>query len=452
LKRIIPMFIAVVLLLSVSVLALGEDINTKVSLQGRLTDQNGIPINDVKTFDLDINCGGDSWSDSYTAQVEDGLFTILMNTGNLDFDDSCYLSVTVDGESLGSVEVASAPTAYRADEVGQLTEDLQFLNGKGIMSGVFGSIATIWKFGSAYPNFGIFYTEGSPDYISFSPNGGGDTDPVLKIKGDGSLDMNDNPINNIYSISCSQVGGCVDSADILPNQIGDTQLFNGGTWNINSPLIIDNSANGQIVSFKGGADDTNYEWVGFYSGDSRKGIMIWDGDWDSCSSNSGFCIKSENGMQLRLKSDNGNVRILDELTVDGSLYLNDNLDINFNDIERVGNIYMVTGKLSAGTGGIDMNGNSITETSYITTNDIRMGNVQTQHEFLNLRLSGGTYPVNIIFNKGTSSSYGPQYSFSIRNVYGGIVLDGTDYYFESFGTLYRFDIEQCISLGLCDAV
>jgi len=333
LKRIIPMFIAVVLLLSVSVLALGEDINTKVSLQGRLTDQNGIPINDVKTFDLDINCGGDSWSDSYTAQVEDGLFTILMNTGNLNFDDSCYLSVTVDGESLGSVEVASAPTAYRADEVGQLTEDLDIvgdINIRGIsvikslheeISGMLlpdiretttlsstgadyiqlyffkdeptiigpppiytryvkiftdtiisggltvgsslnmlgnpiygtesfstGQEFTIWGFSPSYPNLGIFYKEANPnDYIAIAPHPSTNTNPALKIEGGGamtaggSLNMNDNSITDIYSISCSQVGGCINSADILPNQVGDSQLFNGGTWNLNSDLTFSGS-------------------------------------------------------------------------------------------------------------------------------------------------------------------------------------------------------------------
>ena len=50
--------------------------------------------------------------------------------------------------------------------------------------------------------------------------------------------------------------------------------------------------------------------------------MIWDGDWDSCAANDGFCLKAENDMQLRLKSEVGNVRIMDGLTVDGHLKTN----------------------------------------------------------------------------------------------------------------------------------
>lgn len=40
-----------------------------------------------------------------------------------------------------------------------------------LYGGLYGGTRGIWRFSSADPNFGIFYTEASPDYISFSPNG-----------------------------------------------------------------------------------------------------------------------------------------------------------------------------------------------------------------------------------------------------------------------------------------
>lgn len=52
-----------------------------------------------------------------------------------------------------------------------------------IYGGLYGGTRGIWRFSTADPNFGIFYTEGSPDKISFSPNGGGTSTPNMVIHG-----------------------------------------------------------------------------------------------------------------------------------------------------------------------------------------------------------------------------------------------------------------------------
>ncbi|WP_409479478.1 tail fiber domain-containing protein [Pseudobdellovibrio sp. HCB154] len=52
-----------------------------------------------------------------------------------------------------------------------------------IYGGLYGGTRGIWRFSTTDPNFGIFYTEGSPDRISFSPQGGGSATPTLSVYG-----------------------------------------------------------------------------------------------------------------------------------------------------------------------------------------------------------------------------------------------------------------------------
>ena len=42
-------------------------------------------------------------------------------------------------------------------------------------------------YSSSYPNYGIFYLEGSPDIVALSPNGGGVSNPVLTASGSGNV-------------------------------------------------------------------------------------------------------------------------------------------------------------------------------------------------------------------------------------------------------------------------
>jgi len=52
-----------------------------------------------------------------------------------------------------------------------------------IYGGLYGGTRGIWRFSTADPNYGIFYTEASPDILNFSPNGGGTSTPAMTIRG-----------------------------------------------------------------------------------------------------------------------------------------------------------------------------------------------------------------------------------------------------------------------------
>jgi hypothetical protein len=47
---------------------------------------------------------------------------------------------------------------------------------------VSGGTRAIWKFDNTYPNHGIFYTEGTPDALSFSPSGNGTLNPDMIVR------------------------------------------------------------------------------------------------------------------------------------------------------------------------------------------------------------------------------------------------------------------------------
>ncbi|MGM0626481.1 MAG: hypothetical protein ACQES0_11410, partial [Bacteroidota bacterium] len=98
-----------------------------------------------------------------------------------------------------------------------------------------------------------------------------------------------------------------------------THIYNGNTENVgigtSTPeeklevagrLEVDNAGSGAIAYLKGGSDDTSYEWVGFYSGETRQGIMLWDGSWSGAGSRTNeFSITAENGNWLTLTSNTG---------------------------------------------------------------------------------------------------------------------------------------------------
>jgi hypothetical protein len=58
-----------------------------------------------------------------------------------------------------------------------------------IYGGLYGATRGVWRFDTANPNHGIFYTEASPDYLDISPSGGGTTSPDLRIFGSGNATL-----------------------------------------------------------------------------------------------------------------------------------------------------------------------------------------------------------------------------------------------------------------------
>ncbi|MDA3910564.1 MAG: hypothetical protein PF448_04315 [Bacteroidales bacterium] len=98
-----------------------------------------------------------------------------------------------------------------------------------------------------------------------------------------------------------------------------TSIYNGNSGNVgvgtSSPgqklevagtFEVDNASSGALAHLKGGSDDTSYEWIGFYSGETRQGIMLWDGSWSGAGNRSNeFSITAENGNWLTLTSGTG---------------------------------------------------------------------------------------------------------------------------------------------------
>jgi hypothetical protein len=90
-------------------------------------------------------------------------------------------------------------------------------------------------------------------------------------------------------------------ADNLGNHTATTTLAMGG--NPISGVTNVNSNGDYIALFSNRANDTSYEWLGFYSGATRQGIIIYDGAWDSCAADNTVCFRAESGNNLHLKAD-----------------------------------------------------------------------------------------------------------------------------------------------------
>ncbi|MBI2013862.1 MAG: hypothetical protein HYS87_03495 [Candidatus Colwellbacteria bacterium] len=153
-------------------------------------------------------------------------------------------------------------------------------------------------------------------------------------------------------------------------KVGTTQfidssrnIVNGGSGTFSGNLTIGtdiNSTNDKIGFHSARADDTTYEWLGFYSGATRQGIMLYDGAWTSCTNvTDEFCIKAENGNHLSLYSAGGvgdHIRLMPgsgnvgigtaspavKLHVAGEGRFDGNLNMNNNNILGVNKITVAT--------------------------------------------------------------------------------------------------------------
>ena len=93
---------------------------------------------------------------------------------------------------------------------------------------------------------------------------------------------------------------------------------------VSSTFEIDNPNSGQLASFKGGADDTTYEYIRYYSGETSMMIHIWDGAYSTCRNDAAdFCMRSENGFDYTLSSDNQLW-----LDADSNIYFSPNGDLD----------------------------------------------------------------------------------------------------------------------------
>jgi len=95
--------------------------------------------------------------------------------------------------------------------------------------------------------------------------------------------------------------------DNLGNHTATTALNMAGNA-INNAIQI--NSNGDHIEFMGNrTDDNSYEWMGYYSGVTRQGIILYDGAWTGANNvTNEFSITSENNNLLTLNTS-GNAHI-----------------------------------------------------------------------------------------------------------------------------------------------
>ncbi|MDD5416732.1 MAG: hypothetical protein PHU12_02025 [Candidatus Aenigmarchaeota archaeon] len=138
---------------------------------------------------------------------------------------------------------------------------------------------------------------------------------------------------------------------------------------ISNHLTINRPGNGLMATFQGGTDDTNYEYINFYSGSTRYGLLLWNGVWNNCDASS-FCVLSDNNKDLKLQAvGTGVVKIKDDTEVSGNLLLSSLTSCS-------GKLYTdSTGKIlcgtdaTGGTGGVT-SFNTRTGAVTLTTTDV----------------------------------------------------------------------------------
>ncbi|MGE0635549.1 MAG: hypothetical protein AB7P01_03855 [Bacteroidia bacterium] len=97
--------------------------------------------------------------------------------------------------------------------------------------------------------------------------------------------------------------------DNLGNHTATTTLDMVGNTINNAQNIGSNSDNLRLFTNK--TDDAAYEWLGFYSGATRQGIILYDGAWTGANSlTNEFSISSENNNKLTLNTNNGDIALM----------------------------------------------------------------------------------------------------------------------------------------------
>jgi hypothetical protein len=150
----------------------------------------------------------------------------------------------------GRVGIGTASPSQKLHVIGNISVE------GDIYGGALGSTRGIWRFSTNYPDYGIFYTESSIDYISFSPNGGLNNSPVMVVKSDGRVGINKTDpgaytlyVNGpVYGSSLNSGGGIVaaGSLSVIGNISGSSLSVTGAISG--SSLSVTNAISGGAIS------------------------------------------------------------------------------------------------------------------------------------------------------------------------------------------------------------
>ncbi|MFP4459449.1 MAG: hypothetical protein ACLFSQ_07670 [Candidatus Zixiibacteriota bacterium] len=270
----IKLFLCLTLIVAMSFAA----INEKMTYQGKLTDSDGIGINDVLDLEFRIydvpTAGTELWSESHTGvTIEKGLFSVVLGETTpiaLDFDGTYYLEIVVDGDAMTPrSEITAEGYAFRAkyaDEIaGGLTLDAVLTGGNSTEgTAIVDDSDDIVEIDDA-----LEISDGHRLMVDAIAPEGSDT----KIDFGGNIDLNGNYINN--SDGSSYDGRVAFNDNIVPvnpaQDIGAAlhpwdDIFLGGNSRIN--IDGDEGTDGDVLSIT----SSGMEWQPATS-------MSADDDW-----------------------------------------------------------------------------------------------------------------------------------------------------------------------------
>jgi len=111
--------------------------------------------------------------------------------------------------------------------------------------------------------------------------------------------------------------------------IGDLQT---GSGNINS------QQSSLRLMYGVRSDDNNYEWIGFYSGETRQGIILYDGAWNGANNTTDeFSLTAENNNKLTLNTISNDIALMPKGGDVGIGTLNPQAKLDIDGTLRVGN-------------------------------------------------------------------------------------------------------------------
>ena len=145
----------------------------------------------------------------------------------------------------GTRNTSGSESAIDLTNIGYI--DMVGLNKRLYMGGVPGSTFGI-AYNSTYPDFGIFYTEGTTDYVSLSPNGNS-KNGVLNVFGDGKVGIG--TTTPLFDLSTSNSGVIATSTLRLQN----SYLDNKGWFGVQL-CGIDNGTDGHDLYIQGRTTST----------------------------------------------------------------------------------------------------------------------------------------------------------------------------------------------------
>ena len=126
---------------------------------------------------------------------------------------------------------------------------------------IYGAIDTTYNdngtFGIAhspeYPDFGIFFTDGGNDYVSISPNGGGNTNPVMFIGGNDKVGIGTITPDSLFEIKAATPVMTINGT--TNNSFRGINLQASGTT---FASLLHNSSTGETTLTSGKSGDTGY--------------------------------------------------------------------------------------------------------------------------------------------------------------------------------------------------